>query len=473
MNLKKAPIYLLFCIISLIETHAQNKISYQKVEARQNALDPKWVSYEAKTIDKLPGFKIKKQEGPISIFGGSKAWQKQATGFFRTEKIDNRWWIIDPEGYPFIYKGVAVFNAGRSVNQQKAFDKKFGSPENWLKQESKLLRDNGFNGVGAWSNIDLVRKEENPLVYTVIISPMGMYHADHIKKYGGKYKEASWQNYRFDLVMVFDKEFDAYVEKSVKEVSQYKNDKYLMGYFTDNELPWYNDALDKHLTLLAKDEQGYIAAKEWLDQRKGFSASASDITQEDRMAFTAFYFETYMKKVTEALRKADPNHLYLGCRFNQDKEQELTNPEIFKVAGKYMDVISINHYRKWEPSQDLMNKWGEWSGKPFLITEWYTKGEDSGLPNNTGAGWLVRTQKERGLFYQNFTLELLKNKNSVGWHWFKYMDNDPEDLSTDYSNRDSNKGIVNSNFEPYMPLLKEMKLINDNAFELTRYFDKK
>ncbi|MNL27744.1 hypothetical protein D3C87_1493520 [compost metagenome] len=95
------------------------------------------------------------------------------------------------------------------------------------------------------------------------------------------------------------------------------------------------------------------------------------------------------------------------------------------------------------------------------------------MPNNTGAGWLVRTQKERGLFYQNFTLELLKNKNSVGWHWFKYMDNDPEDLSTDYSNRDSNKGIVNSKFEPYLPLLKEMKIINDNAYQLTQYFDKK
>lgn len=468
----KHSLYLLFCfLISQVPIAAQNNIQYQKVEARQNALDPKWVAYEAKTVDKLPAFKSKKQEA-ISMYGGWKVWQKEATGFFRTQKINDRWWIIDPEGFPFIYKGIAVFNAGRSVNQQKAFDKKYGTPENWVKEESQLLRNNGFNGVGAWSNIDLVRKADKPLVYTVIVSPMGNYHSEHIKKYGGKYKEASWQNYRFDLVMVFDKEFDAYVEKAIQPISQYKNDKYLMGYFTDNELPWYNDALDKHLTLLAKDEQGYIAAKEWLDKRKGFNASITDVTQEDRMAFTAFYFETYMKKVTAALRKADPNHLYLGCRFNQDKEQELTNPEIFKIAGKYMDIVSINHYRKWEPGQDLMNNWGEWSGKPFLITEWYTKAEDSGLPNNTGAGWLVRTQHERGLFYQNFTLELLKNKNAVGWHWFKYMDNDPEDLSTDYSNRDSNKGIVNSKFEPYLPLLKEMKIINDNAYQLTQYFDK-
>ena len=49
-----------------------------------------------------------------------------------------------------------------------------------------------------------------------------------------------------------------------------------------------------------------------------------------------------------------------------------------------------------------MNNWGEWSGKPFLITEWYVKGEDSGLPNATGAGWNVPTQDDR-----NFLRKLL------------------------------------------------------------------
>ena len=54
-----------------------------------------------------------------------------------------------------------------------------------------------------------------------------------------------------------------------------------------------------------------------------------------------------------------------------------------------MDIVSINHYRKWEPVQSSMANWANWSQKPFLITEWYTKGEDSGLPNRTGAGWNV------------------------------------------------------------------------------------
>ena len=118
MNLKKHSVYALFGFLSLT-LHAQHKNTYQKVEARQNALDPKWVAYDAKTIDKLPGFKIKK-ESPASVYGGCKMWQKEATGFFRTEKIDNRWWIIDPEGYPYIYKGIAVFNAGRSENRRRS-----------------------------------------------------------------------------------------------------------------------------------------------------------------------------------------------------------------------------------------------------------------------------------------------------------------------------------------------------------------
>ena len=175
--------------------------------------------------------------------------------------------------------------------------------------------------------------------------------------------------------------------------------------------------------------------------------------------------------MVSAIRKQDPNHLYLGCRFNQEKE-ELSNPEIFRIAGKYMDVVSINHYRKWEPVQEIMANWEAWSGKPFIITEWYTKGEDSGLPNRTGAGWNVPTQQDRGYFYQNFTMELIKSKSCVGWHWFTYQDNDPLDMTTDPSNRDSNKGIVDSRFSPYTPLIEQMNTLNHHTYGLIEYFDK-
>jgi hypothetical protein len=456
--------------ISADDSSEQSPPAYHRVKARTNAKSKNWKEYTAKTIDNLPGFTFS-NDPQVSPYGGWKVSQAKATGFFRVEKKEDRWWIIDPEGYPFIHKGVAVFRPGGSEGQKAALKEKYGDAGRWGNEESQFLRDNGFNGVGAWSAVDLIRNAETPLVYTVIVSPMGSYKSSHLRKFGGKYEKAGWQGYRFDLAMVFDPEFDRHVEKTINPISQYATDKYLLGYYTDNELPWKNDALDRHLKYLSKDEAGYIAAQKWLDKRKGKEASLSDVNDEDRLAFTGYYFETYMKKVTAAIRKYDPNHLYLGCRFNQENE-ELQSPEMFKVAGKYMDIISINHYRKWEPDPSMMAHWETWSGKPFLITEWYTKGEDSGLPNQSGAGWNVPTQQDRGYFYQNFVIELLKSKACVGWHWFTYQDNDPLNLKTDPSNRDSNKGIVDSDFNPYQPLLNNMKLVNDHVYELIQYLDK-
>ncbi|MCD8032080.1 MAG: hypothetical protein LUF85_14985 [Bacteroides sp.] len=442
------------------------------VPTRQNALDSVWTSYEATTVKGLYRYKPGK-EPALSRFGGYMTDRQEATGFFRTQQINGRWWIIDPEGYPFHHRATVAMSPGTSDRQKAAFAEKFGSATAWAAAESQRLRGYGFNGAGAWSAVEELRTSEHPLIYTIIVSPMGSYRNQHVRRYGGSYPVAGWQGYRFDLPMVFDKEFDEHIERTIAPLAWYKDDPYLLGYFTDNELPWYTDALDRHLTLLAKDEQGYLAAKQWLDARKGRDAGPEDITEEDRLEFSAYFFETYMKKVTDALRRADPHHLYLGCRFNQEKNQELTNPYLFAVAGKYMDIVSINHYRKWQPEQQQMNQWGEWAGKPFLITEWYTKGEDSGLPNETGAGWNVPTQNDRGLFYENFTIELLRNPHSVGWHWFRYQDNDPQDLTTDPSNRDSNKGAFDSNYEPWEPLLQRMATVNKQVYSLIRYFDAK
>ena len=45
-----------------------------------------------------------------------------------------------------------------------------------------------------------------------------------------------------------------------------------------------NDALDRHLTLLAHDEDAYIAVRKWYDERKGVKdAPAAEITDADRI----------------------------------------------------------------------------------------------------------------------------------------------------------------------------------------------
>jgi len=180
--------------------------------------------------------------------------------------------------------------------------------------------------------------------------------------------------------------------------------------------------------------------------------------------------EKYYSVVSKAIKKYDPNHLYLGSRLHS---YELKVEPFFRAVGKYVDVIAINYYRVWTPVAKDMENWTTWSGKPFIVTEWYTKGEDSKMTNYSGAGWLVHTQNDRGLFYQNFSLALLESGNCVGFHWFKYQDNDPDNKNVDPSNTDANKGIVNTTYDVYEPLLSKMKEINTQVYSLIDFFDKR
>jgi hypothetical protein len=116
--------------------------------------------------------------------------------------------------------------------------------------------------------------------------------------------------------------------------------------------------------------------------------------------------------------------------------------------------------------------WDKYLNKPFIITEFYTKAMDSGLANTTGAGYTVHTQKDRGYAYQDFCLALLESKNCVGWHYFKYQDNDPTAKGVDPSNVDSNKGIVDNYYKPYQDLTNSMKQLNEQVYSLIKYLDK-
>jgi len=161
--------------------------------------------------------------------------------------------------------------------------------------------------------------------------------------------------------------------------------------------------------------------------------------------------------------------MYIGARFYSN---EKNYPEFMKCAGKYLDIVSNNYYGKWTPDSTDMANWSKWTGRPFIITEYYTKGEDSGMANQSGAGWIVRTQRDRGLFYQNYNLALLKSKNCIGWHYFKYQDNDPEAKGADPSNVDANKGIVDNDYNVWKPMMELMKELNNNVYTLIEYFDK-
>ena len=438
-------------------TRAQD--NWPIVEAQEKTGAP-WKKYRTRRVADLPGYSPKNV--PVCPYGGRSDLRGKATGFFRTEKANGRWWLVDPDGHPFIYRGVSDWMPGRSETSKSALTSKYGSEEGWANGSVRELRDAGFVGACFWSKPGAAERSNPKLVRAQVLNWM----ADYGRHRGGAYQQTGHTGFPQDCIFVFDPEFKEFCQTKAEELRASRDDPWVLGYYSDNELPFPFNALDRFLQL-GSDSAGFNEAQRWLNTRKGRAANAGDIATADRQEFLKFLAERYFQICAEAIRAQDPHHLYLGCRFYGP---DLGTPQLFEAAGKYVDVLSVNWYGTWTPDNRPI-LWEKWSGKPVLITEWYVKGEDSGLGNTTGAGWTVRTQADRGLFYQNFTLGLLQNRVCVGWDWFKYMDNDPEDPSADPSNRDANKGVVSNRYVPYSRLLESMRLLNGQVYSIADQFD--
>jgi hypothetical protein len=421
-----------------------------------------WKAYPTRTLDDLPAAVIARTNSALSCYGGLLAQKTKATGFFYPARIEGKWWLVDPEGCLFLHNGVASVRMADTAASRDACKEQFGSQTNWPHRTAALLHDHGFNGLGAWSDVERLRKASPPLVYTRTWSFMSSYG----KKRGGTFQQPGHTGYPHDCIFVFDPQFESFCDQYARALAADKYDPWLLGHFSDNEMPLNRTALQNYLELPDRDP-GRQAALAWLRARHGDQAAAPDITEKDEQEFLALVVERYFRAVSAAIKKHDPNHLYLGARFHGAVPRL---PEVFRAAGPYVDVVSVNLYHVWTPDLSRLAMWERESGKPFLITEWYAKAVDSGLPNQTGAGWLVKTQQDRGRFYQNFALALLQAKGCVGWHWFKYIDNDPAATGADPSNQDANKGIVNNRYVPYTTLLDAMKPLNQRIFSLAEYF---
>jgi hypothetical protein len=421
-----------------------------------------WKDYPTRTLATLKDYQATHDQS-LDTYGGIMSYHANATGFFHVANVKGRWWCVDPEGHLFIDKAMNDINIGQSDNNKNAFNQLYHNPADWALKTTQMLRDLGFNGAGAWSSYQLLSdlsKKAQPLAYTVMLDFMGSYG-----KNKGAYQQSGHLGYPDNAIFVFDPAFEKFCDQYARQISANKNDKNLYGYFSDNELPFYRKSLDNYLSKKDKTDPGYIAAQKWLADHQYDQAA---ITDQMRNEFLGFVVDRYLSIVSKAIKKYDPNHMYIGCRFNG---YEKTVKEVIQAAGKYLDLISINYYDHWTPDTGDMRNWTVWSGKPFIITEWYVKGEDSGMGNYSGAGWVVKTQQERGMFYQNFTLGLLESGNCVGWHWFKYQDNDPANKNVDPSNTDANKGILNNRYQPYSGLTEKMKELNEQVYSLIDFFD--
>src|SRR5271169_3066877 len=89
----------------------------------------------------------------------AEAATTKAQLFFHAEKVNGRWWLIDPDGHRFISKGVTTVQFAQDVAQGTnaspygdANTAKYGTKEAWQKAAARRLLGWGFNTLGAWSD---------------------------------------------------------------------------------------------------------------------------------------------------------------------------------------------------------------------------------------------------------------------------------------------------------------------------------
>lgn len=430
------------------------------IDGKLKPSDATFIPYQTRTICQLPGFYENSANVEVNKYGSRTDKKTTGKGYFRVEKIDGRWWVIDPDGYYNINKGVCFVGKGKGAASLTAFSSLYSSDQSWMNATKDLLFNNGFNCAGAWSYNYIITaspdQNTRPLVYTEILDWMVNYAKSTSRSIG-------------DYIFAFEPGFVAYCESQAQSLENKKTDKNLFGYFSDNELPMFLNTLTKLLAITNVNDANKIAAQNWLTSNGYTTADASKL--EVQQKFLAYYGKTYYSVVYNAIKKYDPNHMYLGSKVLYNETRD--NPYFMREVGPFHDVFSTDYYGIWSPSIDKMNAWADNAGKPFLVAEFFIKGADAdpSLTNVGGSGWLVKTQRERGLWYQSYTLALLESKNCIGWHWFRYMDNDPTRTDVDPSNIDSNKGIVTIKYEPYNDLLDKMQDINLKSYNLIDYFD--
>ena len=132
-------------------------------------------------------------------FGGWKDGPKlRATGHFRTEKVDGKWWLVTPEGHLFFSVGLDVTRVMTDISNGKlhpdwyespvpedgkmAFtiwnlEKKFGRKDfddEYYDFVLKRFDSWGLNTIGNWSAGDLTIKSRKPYVMSVLERAKGV-----------------------------------------------------------------------------------------------------------------------------------------------------------------------------------------------------------------------------------------------------------------------------------------------------------
>ncbi len=386
----------------------------------------------------------------VSKFGGFPDKKVRATGFFRVEKIDGKWWFVDPEGYLFFSKGSTCIHTGGSfarmdgreyiyeafvpdsLNQsEQEIDKaafyewnlqrRYGENwyEKWKEMTFRRMNNWGLNTIANWSDTKLGQSQQMPYVAT-------------LRGWGFNAETMGMPD-------VYDPNYAAEIDAAAKrQCEPLKKDPYLLGYFVGNEPPWPGREQELvNVILLGKNTPMKAALQNYLE------------TEDSPERRKAFVYETYKKFITTvnaAIKKYDPNHLNLGLRFGGNPPTEI----IKASANIGFDVFSLNIYG-YETYLERLDRIDKYTGLPIIIGEFHF-----GTPGRGLAPGLAQTlnQEERGVAYQYYVENAAAHHSIIGTHWFQWWD---QPSTGRFDGENYNIGLVSVTDIPYSELIESLK----------------
>jgi hypothetical protein len=386
-------------------------------------------------------------------YGGFASTRAKATGFFRVERIDGRWWFVDPDGHLFFSAGLNGVGTGSGTRVQGREDLFAALPppnvgpggasfytwnlhrrhgENWrplwADTTAKRLAAWGFNSIHYWGPRNQDPAAEPRVPYAQMLR--------------------GWQMGQSIMGMpdVYAEDFPARIEEAAaKQLGPRKDDPWMLGYFIGNEPPWPHRE-SQLVDLILAGPAGAM-------QNRLKAHLAEGDTPERRKAFVHAAFARYLEVIDAAVRKHAPRHLNLGIRFGGNPEDDVVK------TARGSDVFSINIYR-YAPPRATLDRVHELTGKPMLIGEFHI-----GVPERGLSPGLVQAmnQEERAVAYRYYVEQSAAHPAMIGTHWFQWLDqpvtgrNDGENYSI---------GFVDVTDQPYAELVAAAKATHGRLLDV-------
>lgn len=431
----------------------------------------------------------------------------EATGWFRTARVNDKWWLVTPEGRLFFSVGMDCVGTWERTfverrdgwfewlpdREQDSFYKdlftyvheahsmadpvggegwtfsfyganlirKYGDDWRiqWRETAYRRLRSWGFNTIGSWAQEDVL--ENSPMPFTVAIGIHG-----EVKRI------SAGSGYWSRMYDVYDPTFADRVEACVGAVARkYADNPMCIGFFVDNELGWEDirrgtlpspsdQPCRQALVRRLKEKYGEIGivAKTWNVTATDWDSlrlpeTPSEACKADMDAYVYEFARRYFDVVNDALKRHAPHHLYFGCRFAGRPDRA-----VLQACADVADVMSFNLYypaidsRDWSGPNDC--------GKPILIGEFHFGALDRGM-FHPGLG-PTRNQKERAAAYARYVNSVADCPAFVGCHWFQYIDEPITGRWFDGENY--NVGFVTVTDTPYPELVRAARVAHQEMY---------